>query len=54
MYFMSYEFLIESAPVNQWVNMDVAQISENYWRGKNYKNFMVYYSCYYSGYRKCL
>jgi len=31
--FVSYEFLIESSPVNQCVGMDVARISGNYWLG---------------------
>jgi len=36
---MSYEVLIESSPVNQCVDMTVARISENYWRGQKLQNF---------------
>ena len=36
---MSYEFLIESAPVNQYVDMGVVRISGNYWARRKFRIF---------------
>ena len=47
MYFMSYEFLIESAPVNQWVEWMLLEYLRIIGFGKNYEKFMVYYPYYY-------